>query len=821
MTVTHERPTEARPVASRGFHGLVSDLRLGARLAVGGGRASFIRLGLMAFAIGISVTLLLIGASIGRAADSRAVRFAATVPTTVSDVAIRAGIESGDPRLVQTRALATFEVHVTVLNSAGHQVQGADFAPLASKPPLPPGVSAFPAPGQLVVSPALADLLRSGAGAGLRPRLSGPIVGSISESGLSSPGELRFYRGAAVGGDLLTDQNRGISWGSPLGSFTSGGAVIGLFGQTTGISDLDLMVVVTGIAILTVPLLVFISIAGRIGGPARSRRLAAIRLIGGSIRQLRRFTIAEALLASVSGLLIGLVGFLIARLFAPNISVSGAGFFASDVRPDPRLAVAALIGVPVLVVMSVLVGQRRTIVEPLGVQRLGRPRPRRLLWRLGVVAAAGVALVVAVLLVSGDVYVDRQERAFALVPGITLAMISIPVVAPYLIERLARRATTGGTGWQLAVRRLQSDSGTAARLVSGLAVVLCAAVALLPLFAYTGARNGENTGSSAPARDGTGILVIASIPLRTIDRPRDAVASVPGVQQVTAVTLVSTDERTFGATIASCATIRVIASIDDCHDGDVVNVKDQRSDPPPRPGTQLVILTADGIHDASSPYPMRLPSTIRSVPVRHSASFNPGLYITPGALNGQARALLDMPFRIQVELSTANLDDAGFDRVRNSLAPYGWRVDDSQFGVGAGLTPLGALMATARTGLLLGGGLVLLVAVLSMMVLTIEQLTERRRPLTLAVAAGVPRSVLARSSIYVVLAPAVVAIVLADIVGVVVTLTFRAYLREVLNVQPLPLVGLSLATLAVIAMITAATLPALRRLTRPDALRTE
>ncbi|MGI8415326.1 MAG: hypothetical protein ACR2P2_03795, partial [Nakamurella sp.] len=414
MTITHERPTDSRPVASRGFRGLVSDLRLGARLAVGGGRASWIRLALMAFAIGISVTLLLIGASIGRAGDARAARFAATVPTTVADVVQRAGGES-DQVLAKTRELATFEVHVSVLNSAGHQVQGADVAPLVSKPPLPPGVAALPAPGELVVSPALADLLRPGAGAGLRPRLSGPIVGSIAESGLSSPGELRFYRGAALGGDQLTDQSRGISWGNRLSAFTPNGLVLGLYGPMNGISDLDLMVVVTGIAILIVPLLVFISIAGRIGGPARSRRVAAIRLIGGSIRQLRRFTIAEALLASVSGLLVGLVGFLIARLFAPNISVSGAGFFVSDVRPDPRLSAAALVGVPVLVVMSVLIGQRRTIVEPLGVQRRGRPRPRRLLWRLGVVAAAGVALVVAVLLVSGDLYADRQARAFALV----------------------------------------------------------------------------------------------------------------------------------------------------------------------------------------------------------------------------------------------------------------------------------------------------------------------------------------------------------------------------------------------------------------------
>lgn len=47
---------------------------------------------------------------------------------------------------------------------------------------------------------------------------------------------------------------------------------------------------------------------------------------------------------------------------------------------------------------------------------------------------------------------------------------------------------------------------------------------------------------------------------------------------------------------------------------------------------------------------------------------------------------------------------------------------------------------------------------------------------------------------------------------------FCVFLREVLNVQPLPLVGLSVAMRAVIALIT---LPALRRLTRPESLRTE
>lgn len=812
MTAADDRPDLRDAVPSRGSRRVVSDLVLGARLSVGGGRASWIRLVLMAFAVGMCVTLLLIGASIGRAGDSRSARADLIQPRTIEDIG-RSSYPSEEARgsaISAARSAVQWQIHRSMVNSGGYQVIGVDMAALSANPSLPQGVSTLPDPGQLVVSPDLAALLGSSAGDGLRPRLSQPIVGIIGDEGLIHPHELRFYRGIGRSSDELNISELAIGWGGPLPIVPS----------IESLSAVDRTIIVTGIAILIVPLMVFIAISSRIGGPARSRRLAAIRLVGASRQQIRRFAFVEAILSGLLGLVVGTCGYLIARLFAPSMSVSGAGYFVGDVQPNPVLALLTLVLVPVLAMGSVMLGQRLVLVDPLGIRRTGLAPRRRLWWRLAVVAVATGALILVNRTAPNyqDGFPD-SNASFAFIPGVALAMICIPVLAPYLIERLAGVVPKSGTGWQLATRRLQHDSGTASRVVSGIAVVLCAAVAILPLLSYVGARVGENTGGS-PARQGTGYLLVGA-PIRAIEPIRDAISSVPGVGGTTATAqvIISGESNTGSMNIADCATIQQISTIPDCRDGDAITVQSGSDDPAPRPGAHLRVSASNG-QPTNQTFEVSLPTTIKSTSLK-PMMFPGGLYLTPGALTGTAAGLLDQTNSIEILVDTAALDDAGFDRVRNVLAQFGWRVDDSQFGVGAQLTHLGQLMMTARAGLLVGGALVLLVAILSMLALSVEQIVERRRPLTMAVASGVPRSVLARSSIYTVLAPAAVAILLADLIGTLVSLAFGPYLRAAITIDPLEMAGLSLATLAIIALITAATLPALRRLTGPDALRTE
>jgi hypothetical protein len=429
-------------------------------------------------------------------------------------------------------------------------------------------------------------------------------------------------------------------------------------------------------------------------------------------------------------------------------------------------------------------------------------------WRLGFVAIAALALFAGL------------PGPAGFVPGVTLAMICIPVLIPYLVERLAGRLPTVGIGWQFAVRGLRADStGTAARSVSGLAVVLCAVVALLPLLSYAGARVGENTESSAPARAGTGHLTVAGsiedlvVTQRLVSRAAPN-GDVTGVIQFGFAANSPVDVR-----LATCAAIQRAGNTADCRDGDAVFLGDTGSASPPAGLTDLQVTLPGGAGPGSNPTSTAIPLppiTIGSAAPGHW----PGLYLTPGVVRHD-RALMNSAFRIDVDLSTAGLDDAGYDRVRNALAGYGWRVDDSQFGVGGSLTHLGQMMTTARTGLLIGGGLILLVAVLSMMVLAIEQVTERRRALTLAVASGVPRRVLARAAVLGTLVPAAAAVLLADLIGVGITVALNPLLRADLRLDPLGLLLLSVATMALVVAISAATLPAMRRLTRAEDLRTE
>jgi len=796
---------------SRGSRRVVSDLLLGARLSVGGGRASWIRLGLMAFAVGMCVTLLLIGASVGRAGDARSERADLIQPRTIQDIGHSSypSEQARESAISAAQLAVQWEIHRSTMNSGRYQVIGVDMAALSVNPSPPQGVSTPPRPGQLVVSPALAALLRSTAGDGLRPRLSQPIVGIIDDEGLIHPHELRFYRGIARSVGELSGSELAIGWGGPFAALP----------PVESMSAADRTIIVTGIAILIVPLMVFIAISSRIGGPARSKRLAAIRLVGATAGQIRRFAFAEALLSSLLGILVGSGGYLIARLFAPSMSVSGAGYFVGDVQPDPVLALLTLVLVPVLAVGSVMIGQRRVLIDPLGIRRTGRVPRRRLWWRLVVLAAAVVALVLVNRMGAGYLDGPGGPATFGFIPGVALAIICIPVLTPYLIERLAGIVPASGTGWQLATRRLQLDSGTASRVVSGVAVVLCAAVAILPLLSYVGARVGETTGG-APVRQGTGYLLVGA-PIGAIEPIREAISSVPDIGGTTAVAQLNIEGagNTGILKIADCATIQQISSVTDCRDGDVITVLSGSGDAAPAPGTHLRVTASNG-QPTNETFEVSLPATIKSTSLK-PAKFPAGLYLTPGFLTGTAVGLLRQTNRIEILVGTAGLDDAGFDRVRNVLAQYRWRVDDSQFGVGAQLTHLGQLMMTARAGLLVGGALVLLVAILSMLVLSVEQMVERRRPLTMAVASGVPRSVLARSSIYAVLAPAAVAILLADLIGTLISLAFGPYLRAEITIDPVALAGLSLATLAIIALITATTLPALRRLTRPDALRTE
>lgn len=776
--------TTARPGATAGVG---ADLLLGARLAVGGGRASLVRLALTSVAVGMCVTLLLIAAAIGPARTARGERAAAITPAML---------------LEQSGAAPRLEVHAVTLVSGDLTVTGVDLAALDPAAPPPPGVDRLPGPGELLLSPALEALLAGPQGDGLRPRLAGTTIGVIADDGLVDPGDLRFYRGIEP------------SPGSPAPNDLASGW--GVTAQTDPLGDVTTTVLVAGVTILLVPLLLLVAMSTRLGGVARDRRLAAIRLVGAARAQVQRLAVGEALVAAVLGLVVGAAGFLAARAGARWFSLGGRTFFPSDIVPDPWLAVIVVGLVPVLSVGAALAALRSVVVEPLGVSRTDRGRPRRLGWRLLVVLAA----VLAIGMGSGV-----AGASVSLVATIALAMICIPVVVPYLVEKVARLLPAGPPSWQLAVRRLGVDSGTAGRISASIAVVLAGAVALLPLLDYAAGRVDEATTSSIGSR--VGYLSVSDVGADALERvPALITGAVPQAVPVGAWSgLFVYDEHGgvagtgTGVWVAACSTVLALTTAAGCHDGDVFAVgSDPAAHGLPPAGTTVWL-------SPSNPpgVPWRVPAAIAAVDSRPGTLGVLGVVITPGALTGGAAALRDDLPVIQVVVNAAGasaLDAAELDAVRNALAPYGWRVGNDFLGSTTVVSQFGQVMATVRVGLVVGGGLLVLMAALGLVVTVVEQLTERRRALTLAVAMGVPRAVLARSLLIGAVIPAAVAFVVADLVGLAIPLAVQPLLGTPLRADPAGLALLTGAGLALVAVVTAATLPVLRGLTRPDSLRT-
>src|SRR3954452_8269326 len=403
-------------------------LLLGARLALAGGRT---RLLLTAVGVGLGVALLLVAASIPTMLGARRDRNAAR-----ADVGQPAGA------LLVADADSEFrrdEIRGRLLKGTG---------------PAPPGVARLPRPGEIVVSPALAKLLASPDGALLRPRFPGRVIGTIGHAGLQGPGELVFYRG--------TDR-------MPLDARR-----IARFGSATPHLQLPpalLLLAVVALAALLMPVAVFIATAARVGGEARDRRLAALRLVGADRAATVRVAAGESALGALAGLAVGALVFLAGRGLIEHATLWDISVFSADVRPSAPLAVLVALSVPLTAVAATVLGLRQVVLEPLGVVRQAGGRRRRLVWRLlPPVVGGGPA---------GPGGAGDENLAAA---AVVLLLAGVATLLPWLVEAVVRRLGPGAVPWQLAIRRLQLDGGSSARVASGIAVAVAGAIALQTLF---------------------------------------------------------------------------------------------------------------------------------------------------------------------------------------------------------------------------------------------------------------------------------------------------------------------------------------------------
>ncbi|MEV6240144.1 FtsX-like permease family protein [Lentzea sp. NPDC051838] len=741
----------------------ISDLALGVRLAVGGSRKSWVRLLLQGVGIGMCVALLLLAASIPTAFGNRDQR--------------------ADGRDVVTKGAGTAPLLLETSSVAfrSEYVSGSYVRVLAPNAPVPPGVERLPADGEVVVSPKLAALLASPEGELLRPRFPQKIIGTFGQEGLTGPADLRF-----LAGDAKIEPNKGNQVYA-FGSARAGG----------GLPTILLMLSIVGAVVLLFPVLVFVGVATRLAAAQRDRRLAALRLVGAGATRVRLIASGEALAGALVGLVIGFGLLFALRPLADDIPIAELAVFPSDLTPTLPLTLVVVVSVPVLAVLTSVFAMRRTIIEPLGVVREQKPVKRRLWWRV-VPAVAGVGLLASQF---GRLDETSKPAQWPVVGGVVLLMFAIPVLLPWLVERVVYRMQGATPALQLAVRRLQLDAGTAARVVGGVAVVVAGVVTLQVILAGV-----ENEVTAEERRE-----VNYNYLSITVGEPGilpDLQGALSGAKGVIGVNEL---KRTFGMLpsneyldigIGPCAVLQSMARITNCADGKAYVVREASGRGTPAAGDSIKV--GEG-------------RTAWTVPaVEQATGARPGLYLTPAAATGFT--VPQGSGELQAQLDPAVPDVA--EHVRNVLAPYSWRL--FTYYVGQDDTDeIEQIFFAVRRALYAAALITLLLAGASLLVVALEQVRERRRPLAVMAASGVPRGTLARSLLWQNAIPLVISTIVSVGTGILLgVLVTRVFGSEVAY----DWAGIGIVTgisVGLVVLVTALTLPSLRRATGALGLRTE
>lgn len=792
------------------------DLSMGMRFAFAGGRESWIRTLLSAGGIGLGVMVLFLAAaipSVGMAQDAR--------KSDRTPVTNEVGTAGPDDLLYAS----------TTTSFRGTTVWTYVLEPLSGSSPVPPGLEELPGPGEVLVSPALGRILDSADGALLAPRVPGEVVGEVGAEGLEHPTELLMY----VGSDTLRDGPEGVMELYSVSEF-------GLLGDGSPLDPVLLLLATVVCVVLLLPVGAFVATAVRLGGERRDRRLAALRLVGADIPTTHRIAAGESLAGALLGLLTGALLFWLARAAFGGREVMGHAVYRDDLVPQPLIVVLVVVAVPAAAVLIAMATLRRIAVEPLGVVRDAVPRRRRIWWRL-LLPLLGVALLVPHIGGVGPETVDFP--VWQIVGGIALLLGGATVVLPWLVETAVRRLRGGPLPLQLAVRRLQLDSGPAVRAVSGITIAVAGAITAATFFAGVSGNYTEETGLIS----GTADVYAEAGSAANGQALFEAVAAIEGAEVIagavrfgatqahTGVELQALEDRRLA--VMDCATVERLTRVTGCVDGQVFrspvgwNTQEEGEEALPelQPGDTLDLAPPAERYwpgDVDGPDPGTavpataaawtvpaevLPAELREDEGRYTVNLAADLLVTPAALD--LASVREAWTEMHVEADSAVPDV--LEHVRNAVYP----LDPAAFVAENRAEQEEAQFTTVKQAMFGGAAGMLLVIAASLVVVTVEQLRERRKLLSVLVAFGTRRATLGWSVLWQTALPVVLGMAMALAAGLTLGLLLQSIAGLPLSVDwsaVLLVLGLGLAMTAVTTLLA---LPPLWRMMRPRGLRTE
>ncbi|THV40101.1 FtsX-like permease family protein [Glycomyces buryatensis] len=457
------------------------------RLTRLGGRSALFSTGLTALAVAVATLLLQFAVAGNFAFAERADRtdWRNPVPAEDGSVIIATAVDYYGP----------------------NSITRIDLAQTASDGLAPPGLADFPEPGEVWVSPALADLLEDVPAEDFLDRYEGAVAGELGDDALAHADELVAVVGRDLGSAAMTGEREGADVVSPT-------AVAGFDSGTPDIAYgfyQILMVVAT--ILMAVPVAIFGAAAARLTVARRDERLATLRLIGATPGQIVSLTLIETTLAAISGALVGTVAWMAVTPLISRIPIDGGPWFVADLWAGAPWMIAVALAVPILAAISALIGLRSVVISPLGVARKVKAKGLRAI-RVVVFAVCVIAFLI------GSQMVGGSEVLFATIMlGLLAACIAaMNLMGPWVVQMIGRifARTARHPARMLAGRRLAEDPKAAWRAVAGvsLAGFIAGSIALVPMVQTdTTPKETETVAALVDAEDAEDLAALASAEL--------------------------------------------------------------------------------------------------------------------------------------------------------------------------------------------------------------------------------------------------------------------------------------------------------------------
>ncbi|MFB7586726.1 FtsX-like permease family protein [Streptomyces sp. NPDC056169] len=443
---------------------------------------------------------------------------------------------------------------------------------------VPPGIKRLPTAGEAIVSPKLGEILAANpSAAGLVP---GRVIGTITPEGLGDSEDLYAYIGTTPA------ELREADW---LGSFGTGRS----WRQIVDPSTLNILRFTLGCIVL-LPLVIFLSVCARLSGESRARRLAALRLVGLSVKDTLRVNAGESVVAAFVGAALGVVGYLGVNEVMARTGLPGLHWYPADGRPTASTIAVCLLGCPALAWVVGQFSARRAALSPISVRRTGERKPPRMYGTLLLIPGLGVIGGYCVLSVLGR-DPSGGSASSVLVPGAVLLtgtglVFGLAPITAWLARRLAGVAKSLPVA--LAMRRTEVDPGSSLRVATGLVLLVFGASLTQGVLVEL----DQVSRRTAPLQE-YNISLSELVP-----EQRRALARAPGVR-TELVSYGSWDPATGSyvqgtdLVVATCAQLAAYTQRSaGCVDGQVMQLRDDRApfEYDPKPGEQFLFEVQNG-----------------------------------------------------------------------------------------------------------------------------------------------------------------------------------------------------------------------------------